>query len=331
MRKVRASIIGFGSVGQGVAEVLLKKDDELKSLGIDIDVVAISDSKGSEVNTEGIDLKAAIERKRESGTVAVEDLTGEYIIRNVDHDVVIETTPTDIETGGNGLINMLAAFENGRDVVTSNKGPLTLKYQELMEAASESGCKFRFEATVGGAMPIINLIKSTLAGNEIRSIEGILNGTCNYILTRMMEEQSSYEQMLAEAKELGIAETDPTYDVEGIDAACKLVILANSIFGQNATFQDVEVTGITKITPEALALAYDDGYVIKLIGEVKKDRLRVSPRLVPASHPLAVGGTLNVASVHTDLAGTVTVTGRGAGSIETASAILSDIVSIYRE
>ncbi|MGM0771993.1 MAG: homoserine dehydrogenase [Halobacteriota archaeon] len=331
MRKVRASIIGFGSVGQGVAEVLLKKDDELKSLGIDIDVVAISDSKGSEVNTEGIDLKAAIERKRESGTVAIDYITGEYIIRNIDHDVVIETTPTDIETGGTGLVNMLVAFENGRDVVTSNKGPLTLKYKELMQAASESGSEFRFEATVGGAMPIINLIKSTLAGNEIRSIEGILNGTCNYILTRMMEEKASYEQMLAESKELGIAETDPTYDVEGIDAACKLVILANSIFGQNATFQDVEVTGITKITPESLALAYDDGYVIKLIGEVKKDCLRVSPRLVPASHPLAVGGTLNVASVHTDLAGTVTVTGRGAGSVETASAILSDVVSIYRE
>ncbi len=331
MRKVRASIIGFGSVGRGVAEVILQKDDELKSLGIDLDVVAIADSRGAEVNTEGIDLNAALARKNETGTVAVEDLTGEYVIRNVDHDLVIETTPTDIETGGTGLVNMLAAFENGRDVVTSNKGPLTLKYQELMKAASEADCKFMFEATVGGAMPIINLIKGTLAGNEIQSIEGILNGTCNYILTRMMEEKASYEQMLAESKELGIAETDPTYDVEGIDAACKLVILSNSIFGQNATFQDVEVTGITKITPESLALAYDEGYVIKLIGEVRKDRLRVSPRLVPASHPLAVGGTLNVASVRTDLAGTVTVAGRGAGSIETASAILSDVISIYRE
>ncbi|NPE29550.1 homoserine dehydrogenase [Methanococcoides sp. SA1] len=331
MRKVRASIIGFGSVGQGVAEVLLRKDDELKSLGIDLDVVAIADSKGAEVNPAGIDLKAALSRKRESGTVAIDDLTGEDIIKNVDHDVVIETTPTDIETGASGLVNMLAAFECGRHVVTSNKGPLALKYRELAEAAKEADRKLLFEATVGGAMPIINLVRDTLAGNEILSVEGILNGTCNYILTRMMEEHASYEQMLAESQELGIAETDPTYDVEGIDTACKLVILANSIFDQDATYQDVDVTGITKVTLESLSLAYDEGYVIKLIGEVKKDRLRVSPRLVPASHPLAVGGTLNVASVCTDLAGTITVTGRGAGSIETASAILSDIVSIYKD
>lgn len=331
MRKVRASIIGFGSVGQGVAEVLLRKDEELKSLGIDLDVVAIADSKGAEVNLAGIDLKAALGRKREFGTVAIDDLTGEDVIKSVDHDIVIETTPTDIETGGIGLVNMVAAFEFGRHVVTSNKGPLALKYRELVEAAQEADRKLLFEATVGGAMPIINLVRDTLAGNEIISVEGILNGTCNYILTRMMEEHASYEQMLAESQELGIAETDPTYDVEGIDTACKLVILANSIFNQDATYQDVDVTGITKVTLESLSLAYDEGYVIKLIGEVKKDRLRVSPRLVPASHPLAVGGTLNVASVCTDLAGTITVTGRGAGSIETASAILSDIVSIYKD
>ncbi|NPE29304.1 homoserine dehydrogenase [Methanococcoides sp. SA1] len=331
MRKVRASIIGFGSVGQGVAEVLLRKDDELKSLGIDLDVVAIADSKGAEVNPAGIDLKAALGRKQESGTVAIDHLTGEEIIRSVDHDIVIETTPTDIETGGIGLVNMIAAFECGRHVVTSNKGPLALKYRELVEAAKEADRKLLFEATVGGAMPIINLVRDTLAGNEILSVEGILNGTCNYILTRMMEEHASYEQMLAESQELGIAETDPTYDVEGIDTACKLVILANSIFNQDATYQDVDVTGITKVTLESLSLAYDEGYVIKLIGEVKKDHLRVSPRLVPASHPLAVGGTLNVASVSTDLAGTITVTGRGAGSIETASAILSDIISIYKD
>ena len=180
-------------------------------------------------------------------------------------------------------------------------------------------------------MPIINLINDVLAGNNIISVEGILNGTCNYILTRMMDERAPYEQMLAEAQELGIAETDPTYDVEGIDAACKLVILANAIFGMDATYKDVEVTGITKITPESLILAEDGGYVIKLICEVKKDLIRVAPKLVPKGHPLAVGGTLNVASVQTDLAGTVTITGRGAGSIETASAILSDIISIYRK
>jgi len=330
MKTIRASIIGFGAVGQGVAEVLLQKAGELKDIGLDMKVVAIADSKGAEVNPEGIDLSAALLRKRTKGTVALENITGIEIIKTIDHDVVIETTPTNIETGGIGLENMLAAFEQRRDVVTSNKGPLVLKYRELTEAATSSGSRFKFEATVGGAMPIINLITDVLAGNDIINIEGILNGTCNYILTRMMEERAPYEQMLAEAQELGIAETDPTYDVEGIDTACKLVILANAIFEMDATYKDVEVTGITKITPESLMLAHDGGYVVKLIGEVKKNLICVAPRLVPIGHPLAVGGTLNVASVQTDLAGAVTITGRGAGSIETASAILSDIISIYR-
>ncbi|ADI73788.1 Homoserine dehydrogenase [Methanohalobium evestigatum Z-7303] len=331
MKTIRASISGFGAVGQGVAEVLLKKQDYLKNVGLDIKIIAISDSKGSEINTDGIDLSSALARKREKGTVALEDKSSLEIIESVDHDLVIETTSTDINTGGIGLKNMLSAFNSGKDVVTSNKGPLALKYNELMEASRNSGSNFRFEATVGGAMPIINLIKDVLAGNDVISVEGILNGTCNYILTRMMEENAPYEQMLAESQELGIAETDPSYDVDGIDSACKLVILANSVFGMCLSYKDVDVTGITKITPESLLLAQNNGYVIKLIGEVKDNLIRVAPRLVPEDSPLAVGGTLNVASIQTDLSGTVTVTGRGAGSIETASAVLSDIVSIYRD
>lgn len=330
MKTIRASIIGFGAVGQGVAEVLLQKDEYLKNIGLDIKVVAVADSKGAATDSSGVDLSKILSKKRTEGTVGSEKLTGLEVIKTLDHELVIETTPTDINTGGVGLPNMLAAFEHGRDVVTSNKGPLALKYRELAKIAKENGSDFKFEATVGGAMPIINLTRDVLAGNEILSIEGILNGTCNYILSRMMEEQAPYEQMLAESQELGIAETDPTYDVEGIDAACKLVILANSIFNMDVTYNDVDVKGITKITPESLILAQDDGYVIKQIGEVKKDTIRVGPRLVPVGHPLAVGGTLNVASVQTDLAGTVTITGRGAGSIETASAIISDVISIYR-
>ncbi|MGP8329439.1 MAG: homoserine dehydrogenase [Methanosarcinaceae archaeon] len=336
MKTIHTSIIGFGAVGQGVAEVLLQKEKYLKNIGLDIRVVAIADSKGAAINPDGLNLLNVLSQKRArgkgkgKGTVGSEKLTGLEIITNIDHELVIETTPTDIETGGVGLVNMRAAFEHGRDVVTSNKGPLALKYRELSGIASENGSIFKFEATVGGAMPIINLIRDVLAGNDIISIEGILNGTCNYILTRMMEEQASYEQMLAESQELNIAETDPTYDVEGIDAACKLVILANSIFEMDANYKDVDVTGITKITPESLMLAQDDGYVVKLIGEVRKDLIRVGPRLVPVGNPLAVGGTLNVASIQTDLAGTVTITGWGAGSIETASAIISDIIAIYR-
>jgi homoserine dehydrogenase len=331
MKTIRVSIIGFGAVGQGVARVLIGKKEYLQDQGLDFKVVAVADSRTAAIDENGVDLGAVLARKRNEGVVGSEKLTGLEIIETIDHDLVVETTPTNIVTGGVGLQNMFMAFDHGRDLVTSNKGPLTMKYGELIEAASKGGSSFRFEATVGGAMPVLNLANDVLAGNTITNVEGIFNGTCNYILTRMMEEHAPYEQMLAEAQELGYAETDPTYDVEGIDTACKLVILANCVFGMNATHEDVTVTGITKITPEALLLAQNEGYVIKLIGEVNDSRINVAPKLVPIDHPLAVGGSLNVASVQTDLSGPITVTGRGAGSIETASAILSDMISIYRD
>lgn len=329
MKTVKISIIGFGAVGQGVARSLLEKSAYLNKQGIDLCVVGISDSKGSEINADGIDLESALLRKKQKGTVATGAESALEVIRNVEHDIVVEATPTNIDNGEPGLGNMRAAFEAGRHVVTSNKGPLALHFTELKEAAEDNGLFFRYEATVGGAIPIFNLVHEALAGNTVIGIEGILNGTTNYILTRMAEERMPYELVLKEAQELGIAETDPTYDVEGIDSACKLVIIANSIFGKDATYHDVDVTGITKITPEALELANKNNYVVKLVCEAG-NKLTVAPRLVPKRHPLAVGGTLNVASILTDLAGRITISGKGAGSIETASSILSDILYIAR-
>lgn len=332
MKTIKASIIGFGSIGQGVARVLLMKKDYLEREGIDIKVVAIADSKGAVIDENGLDLEKCLCIKAEKKTIAEKQMTGVQIIEQIEHDLVIEVSPTDVVTGGAGLLNIQTAFEKRMDVVTSNKGPLTLKFKELNELADKNGCCFRYEATVGGAMPIINLTKEVMAGNEIASIKGIFNGTCNYILTRMLEEKSSYSEILTEAVDLGIAESDPTYDVEGIDTAGKIVILANTVFGMNKTINDVDRTGITQITYEALEMCSKNGKAIKLIGEVKKNgTLTVSPRLVPIGHPLSVSGTLNVASIQTDLAGEIMITGKGAGSLETASAILSDIISIYKE
>jgi homoserine dehydrogenase len=330
MKTVRLSLIGFGAVGQGVAQAILQKKEILKGQGIDLCVVGISDSKGSEINVKGIDLKSALLRKKQKGTVAKGNDSAFEIIQDVEHEIVVEATPTNIKNGEPGLSNMSAAFNSGRHVVTSNKGPLALCFSQLKEAAEDNGVFFRYEATVGGAVPIFNLIHESLAGNRVIGIEGILNGTTNYILTRMAQERLPYELVLKEAQELGIAESDPTYDVEGIDSACKLVILANSVFGETATYHDVEVTGITKITPEALELASKNNYVVKLICEAGGRTLIVAPRLVPKKHPLVVGGTLNVASILTDLAGRITISGKGAGSIETASSILSDILYIVR-
>ncbi len=336
MKKVRILIIGFGVIGSGVARAISEKREFISDkYGIDFEVVGIGERDGCIVCPEGIDAMEAYKLKQD-GTLNKhpcwkDGVSSIDLIKGANADIVIEATPTNINSGEPGLSHMMAAFNTKKHVVTSNKGPLTIAFQKLKKTAEKNGVQFRFEAAVGGAMPVLNLVRETLQANEILSIEGILNGTCNYILTRMSTEGLPYEHVLSEAQELGIAEADPTYDVDGIDTACKLVILANAILGMNVSYKDADVTGITQISPGALKLASDDGYVIKLIGEIKdRNRPRVAPRLVPKDHPLAVGGTLNVISLRTDLAGEITVTGKGAGAIETSSSILSDLISIYK-
>jgi len=317
-QRVKISIIGFGAVGQGVAKVV--KDIPF------IEVRAIADSKGVAMTP---DIEEVLNRKRAGLPISNSDLSAIDVIMRVDHDITVEVTPTNIIDGEPGLMHIREALKRGRHVVTSNKGPLVKRFNELMRLASDHRVMLRYEATVGGAMPMINLVREALTGSRVLNIVGVFNGTCNYILTRMTEEGLDYDHVLSEAQDMGIAEADPTYDVMGIDTACKVVILANSVFKQNVTLNDVDVTGIIKITADALRLAKERSYSVKLIGDVKG--LKVSPMMVPAGHPLSVGGTLNAASIATDNAGEITVTGKGAGSIETASAILSDIISIYKE
>lgn len=322
---LKVAIIGFGSVGKGVIKVLSeRKDDKFK-------VVAITDSKGAVLDDEGLNL-ADVLKKKNNGDLKRVNKSSMDIVKECDYDILVEVTPTDAKTGQPGLSYIIEALKRGKHVVTSNKGPVALKYKELKELAKKNNVQFLFEATVGGSMPVFNLMRGPLAGNEINSIEGIFNGTCNYILTRMASEGLPYDMVLSEAKELGIAEADPTYDVEGIDTALKMVILANSVFGMDVGLDDVDRVGISSVCLEALKLAGEADMVIKLIGEVHPNGeervLKVSPRLVPKTHPLAVQGTLNAALIRTKLAGDIFVIGKGAGSVETASAILSDMLYI---
>lgn len=331
MKFYKVAIIGFGSVGQGVARVLAEHKCVFPEKKAGFKVVAITDSKGAVIDPEGLDLDYVLKQKR-SGDLKRISMSSMDVIRTVDYDILVEVTPTDAKTGEPGLSYIIEALSRGKHVVTSNKGPLALQYRKLTDLAREKNVHFLYEATVGGAMPVFNLIRTPMAGNRITSIKGIFNGTCNYILTRMVNEELPYDMVLSEAKELGIAEANPSYDVDGIDTALKLIILANSVFGMNVTLKDVEMVGISSVTLEALKLASENGYVIKLIGEVKPNGeeciLKVGPRLVPKTHPLAVQGTLNAALIQTELAGDIVIIGKGAGSIETASAILSDMLYI---
>lgn len=328
-------LIGFGNLGRGLGRALLAKANFLRAEGLDPRVVAVVDEYGALVDERGINLQGLLKvvekansvtahRKGKKGKSAVE------VIKEVEADVVFELTPTNIKTGEPGLTHIREAMKAGRHVVTSNKGPLVVAFRELDRLTNREGVQFRYSASVGGAVPVIGLARKLLVGDEVRAIRGVLNGTTNYILTRMTAEGVPFDVVLREAQEMGIAEKDPTLDIEGIDTACKITILANSLLGMNVKLKDVKVAGITRIRPEATRLAREAGYMIKLIGAAKRGLLEVGPRLVPAGHPLAVGGTLNAVTFETDLAREITITGFGAGPRETSSALIGDLIDIHR-
>ena len=331
---MKVFLSGFGTVGQGVMEVLMLKKPYLdKRLSEPVEFRGITDSRTYTVSDRDICALCALGNKSTTGKVGHDERNGKSVVEIMemcDFDLLIETTPTNVEDGGEGLKNIRWALEHGKDVITVNKGPLALCFRELQDIADRNGCILRYEGSVGGIMPIINTCRDSLAGQKIKSIKGIFNGTCNFILSRM-DSGLPFEQALKEAQQLGYAETDPTYDIEGYDSASKVVILANSVFGRDVKFKDVSVTGISTVTNEAVALASENGMVIRLIGEVSDTKLEVAPRLIPKGHPLSISGTLNTALIETDLAGPITVSGRGAGRKETASAILSDLIAIADE
>jgi len=325
---LKLAIVGFGYIGRSYVRALNRKLDLLRSIDDGFKVVGVADIEGYLYNADGLDLG------RLSVITKITEYRGEKLyggsaielLEKGEIDLLVEATPTNVKDGEPGLTHIVKALTRGIHVVTSNKGPLVVAFRRLMELAKAKGVKLKYEATVAGAIPIFSLVEKCLRGDKIKRIYGILNGTTNYILTRMHFEGVSFQQALKEAQERGIAERDPTLDVEGVDAACKVVILANSLMGKDLKLNDVNVTGITKITPEAITLAKRAGYAIKLIASID-DRRTVAPKLVPLNHPLCVHGTLNAVRFEMDLAGELTLIGRGAGE-ETVSAMLNDTIDV---
>jgi len=320
---MKVAVIGMGSVGRGVLEMLAVKK-------FDLTVTGIADSKSGLIDSRGIDIKKILARKKKTGRCGDVKISATDVVKDADYDVLVEVSPTNATDGEPALSYMKAAMNRKKHVVTSNKGPIALAYKELRQLAKKKGVALRHEATVAGAVPVFHTLEHGLAGNRIAAVFGVLNGTCNYILTRMAEEGLTYEQALLEAREMGYAEADPTYDVKGIDAAIKLVILANTIWENGVSLEDVDRTGIDLLTPEAIRLAEEGDCTIRLIAEADRSSglLRVSPRIIKKNHPLVVEGTLNAISIETDMAKEITLIGRGAGSVETASAIIGDLLFI---
>ncbi len=325
------ALVGYGSVGKGVAQVFLNKRDLLKqNFELSISLKGIFSSKGALIDPNGLNLESILGSKDLTVHPSWhQELSFLETIDDLDVDLVIEVTPTNIKDGEPGKSHIISSIKKGCDVVTANKGPLVVAFNELSQLAQKNESILRYEGSVGGGIPVFNLVRETLQGNSIHSLSGILNGTSNFILTQMTYERTSFESALKTAQELGYAEADPTADVEGFDAASKTIILANGLFGMNKGIDDVYIQGITKVTPEAIELAKTDNFVIKHICSIEDGQIEVAPRLIQKTSPLAVDGTLNVVSLKTDLAKEITIIGRGAGGEETASAILSDVVDIH--
>jgi len=335
----RLILCGFGNVGKAFTRLLVERTAHVKQrYGFTLELAAVVDIGGAAIAGKGaLPATELLSHTEKGGTVETfagygrPGLSGTEVLMESDADALVEATPTNLVDGEPGRAHILAALERGMDVISANKGPLVLYYKEINEFAESKGCGVYMSAATAAALPTLDVGLLCLAGAQVISIEGILNGTTNYILTRMHTEKCSYETALRAAQEMGIAETDPSLDVEGWDTGNKLVLIANRVFGVGLGPRDVEVTGITGITLEDIEVALKAGRVIKLLGtgtiEDGQVRLKVQPQALSMDHPLA---TINYSekgiSYLTDTMGRITVTGGQSSPRGAAAALLKDLI-----
>jgi homoserine dehydrogenase len=341
-KQVKLVLIGVGNIGRRFLELLARKEETLRArYGLELVLVGAADTSGAALAAEGLDPLRVIQLKREGRGVAAYPLLGRpgmgaiELVRQAQADVLLEASPTNLQDGQPGLGCIEKALWRGMHVVTSNKGPLVLAYSRLAKLAVERGVTLAFSGAVAGGLPTVNIGRRDLAGSAILRLEGVLNLTTNYILTQMAEGGKSYAEALAEAQAAGHAEADPSLDVEGWDAANKLVILAWSVLGHAVGLEGVEVEGITGIGPEELKQAAASGKVIKLIAKAEKEdggyRLSVRPTWLDLSHPLARLTAHQMGIMyHTDINGTITAIIDEEDPMPTAAAMLRDLINIYR-
>ena len=317
-KKIKVALLGVGTVGTGVYKLIQRRADVMvRTIGAQMEVSKMLVHNLNK-QREGIDASLLTDNWQE-------------IINDPEIQIVVEVMGG-IEPARTMILEALHA---GKHVVTANKDLLAAYGKELLDAAEEKHCDLLFEAAVAGGIPIIRPLKQCLAGNEIDEVIGIVNGTTNYILTKMFEENMSFEEALAKATELGYAEADPTADVEGLDAGRKVAIMASIAFHSRVVFDDVYTEGITKITADDIAYAKEFDSVIKLLGVAHNTEggieVGVYPMLLNKEHPLAsVRDSFNAVFVHGDAVDDAMFYGRGAGELPTASAVMGDIIDVAR-
>ncbi|MHB1294958.1 MAG: homoserine dehydrogenase [Anaerolineae bacterium] len=341
VQDVRFVVVGLGNIGRNLLDILVQRAAPIEAAhGLRFRLVAAVDSSGAAIAPEGLDMVQVRDLKLAKRGVASYPAAGrpglraEEVAATVDADVLVEASPTNLRTGEPGLSVVRRALARGWHVVMANKGPLVLAYDELTAQARTAGRQILFSGTVAGGLPTVNIGVRDLAGSGVTRVEGIFNGTTNYILSRMEEDNVSYEEALRGAQEAGIAEADPTLDVDGWDAANKLVIIANSVLKRPTKLADLSVQGIRQLTLADLQSARAQGKVIKplAVAELRGAdyALRVEPTALPAEHPLARTGRWDMGVVYyTDYMGIIHAIIEEKGPVPTSAAVLRDMINVY--
>ena len=334
---VKIVYVGFGIVSQGLAEIILRNNSVLPlAKNLEVQTVGILDTmKGSKLDAKGINMQHILANANNGDySLLTENILDiPKAIQEINADIVIEASFTDIKTGQPAISHIETALNSGKHVVTTNKGPFAVAYEHIFNLAKLKGKMVAIEGTVMSGTPIINVLNNGLLGSDITDVSGIMNGTSNYILSKM-ELGMSYNEALSQAQKLGYAEADPTSDVEGLDTLAKVMILANVVFDEQLFQEQIEVKGISKITLSDVKEASANNKRWKLIGSVWKDQEgivhgAVCPKLISMNDSLyGISDATNALKITSSILGDTTIVGEGAGKIETGFALYNDIISI---
>ncbi len=339
---VNIIICGFGNVGRNLARLLEEKRATMAAdYGWRPSLIGVAELDGSATHADGLSIPEVLRHFAQHGSLSEFPESGRPgwqgldVLRNAEADVLIETTPTNIETGEPALSHVRQALQRGMHVVSANKGPFIHAYRELRGLADQNRVQLKLSAAAAAALSTLDVAQTCLAGAEILSIEGVLNGTSNYILSRMRTQQEDFATALQAAQLAGIAEADPRLDVEGFDTANKLALIANITMGLNMTPADVKRSGISQVTPDEIQQATTTDHVIRLVGRVQRDngnkpQATVAPEALPPDHPLVnVDGSEKGITYATDTMDRITVTGGKSDPLGAAAALLKDVINIY--
>lgn len=326
---MRIIIVGFGTVGQGFARILTERRQALAKRGVELKVVGVLDSRSAAVDGGGLNVARLLTRKKSTGAVGEDGFGLREVMAKVDADAVVELTPGTM-SGEPALTHIRAALAASKSVVTANKMPLALHFKELTQLAEKRRVGMLYSACVGGGLPVLEFGRECAAAEPVDKIEGVVNATTNFILSEM-EKGERYERALRRAQQLGYAEPDPSFDIDGLDAACKIVILANHVMGTGFRLRDVKpLRGIGGITPERIRNAERNGRAVRLVARAGKSP-SVGPVEVDGRSPLAARGRSHAVVFHCRYSGDRTTVGSGAGSVTTSLGVMRDLISLGRK